>query len=95
MKSHNADKTDIGLSDLAGAAFLRECSGDLLAVQRISPNQPFRLGIKRQFQTDLSLRAGSTIGSQDKTDLASLKANGRFRLEAIAAKNSMLARVDC
>ena len=48
----------------ADAAFVCGCGGTLLATQRISPNQPFRLGITQQFQTDLSLRAGSTIWSR-------------------------------
>ena len=55
----------------ADAAYVPRCSNNLLAVQRISPNQPFNLTIARQFQTGLSLRLDRTRRSRKKRTLIS------------------------
>ncbi len=60
----DADKTAVRFFAFAGAAFLRTCNCDLLAEQRISPNQPFKWSVTRQFQTDLSLHTDPTIRSR-------------------------------
>jgi hypothetical protein len=49
------DKTDLGFFVFAHAAFLRICSGGCLAVQRISPKQPFKPVNRAGSQTNLSL----------------------------------------
>lgn len=59
-KVANADKTVVQFSALTDAAFSRTCGNDLLAVRRISPNQPFKRNIGRPFQTDISLRLDRT-----------------------------------
>jgi hypothetical protein len=60
----NADKTDLGFFAFADAAFTRRCSGNLLAVQRISPERPFKLPIRCQTQTALSLHKHPKIKSR-------------------------------
>lgn len=51
--SQDADETAVLFPAFADAAFLRTCGSDLLAVQRISLNQPLKWNIGRPFQTDL------------------------------------------
>ena len=68
------DKTAVRFFAFAGAAFLRTCNCDLLAEQRISPNQPFKWSVTRQFQTDLSLHTDPTIGARTFLPVASPQA---------------------
>jgi hypothetical protein len=62
FKGAKRDKTDLGYLAFAEAAFSRRCSGNLLAVQRISPERPLRgskLGIpKPPFRRALFQQSG-------------------------------------
>jgi hypothetical protein len=56
MNLQTADFAAVQFLAFVDAAFSRTCGIDLLAMQRISPNPPFKWNIGRPFQTDRSMR---------------------------------------
>ncbi len=66
LSSAERDKADLEFLTFADAAFHRTFGNDLLAVQRNSPNQPFKWNIRRSFQTDLSRRGHRARKSRTK-----------------------------
>ena len=54
---------------VADAAFVCNCSGALFAVQRVSPEQPFKLVTHAESQTDLSLHGAGTHMSRDEAGI--------------------------
>ena len=73
---------------VADAAFVRSCSGALFAVQRVSPEQPFKVVDRTVFQTHFSPRGAGIHLSRDKVSLRCkwhrwlLKPKTSFRLVA-------------
>ncbi|AXT24304.1 hypothetical protein D1822_16655 [Phaeobacter inhibens] len=56
-----AGKTAVQILAFAGAAFLRACSKAFVTTQRKSPKRSFKLVIRCQTQTAISLHTGPTI----------------------------------
>jgi hypothetical protein len=58
---------------VADAAFVRCCNGALFAVQRVSPEQPFKLVTHTGSQTDLSPHGAGTHMSRTNRPFANLR----------------------
>jgi hypothetical protein len=58
---------------VADPAFVRCCNGALFAVQRVSPEQPFKLVTHTGSQTDLSPHGAGTHMSRTNRPFANLR----------------------